>query len=254
MEELAVRVRAVYVDLQRSAALLKSAADELEIFESRNLQEAQELLVAALAEELDAALPVGGSDSQPEYLDLRRSELGEIVAAEVLHALFGTVIPASRIRDKEIPDMPTRGTDVVGFESREDPAFDLILGEVKVSADVRSPPGVVAGMREKIGDLITNRRSLSQELVWLRDHSSDEHLRECNLIYVSHLVRQPIFELVAAPILVRDESCSQVEDPGSFLTDPDEVGARVRFIKILFRGSVLELAKLVYERARSGLE
>lgn len=187
---------------------------------------------------------------RPQATDVQRSELGEIVAADVLRTLFETVVPASRLAEKEIPDQQTRGADVLGLEDVEADTIVLVLAEVKGSTDKRSPPGVLAGMAEKLKQLATERRVLLQELIWLRDHAEEAWAPLCARVCGAFLLGRRLFSILLVPVLVRTASTAGDDDRGEFKSDPDSFGERIRFVTVHIDEDLFELARTVYAIAR----
>ncbi|HVX32153.1 MAG TPA: Hachiman antiphage defense system protein HamA [Solirubrobacterales bacterium] len=247
--DLAPRITRPYFDEETARDRIIRAARELEIFSGEELDADDPRIEAVVAEERDAVLPAAWKGDRPKQLDVQRSEFGEIVAAEVLSSLFETRIPTSRIAHKETPDQQTRGADVMGIEGDE-PQLLLILTEVKGSTDSKTPPGVIPDMEAKLKGLVENRRALLQELIWLRDHSSEAHTRECATICVSFQLRQPIFGLLLAPILIRTASKEGASDAGGFRESPETFGCPIRFVSVIVEPDLFELAGETYALAR----
>jgi hypothetical protein len=192
----------------------------------------------------------GRSRGRPKATDVQRSELGEIVAADVLRTLFETVVPASRLAEKEIPDQQTRGADVLGLEDVDEDTIVLVLAEVKGSTDKQSPPGVLAGMAEKLRQLAGERRVLLQELIWLRDHAEETWAPLCAKVCSAFLLGRKLFSMLLVPVLVRTASTAGGDDCGAFKSDPDSFGERIRFVTVHVEEDLFELARTVYTIAR----
>lgn len=248
--ELAPLIRTHYFDEEAARARLLRSARELALFSGESFEIDQKDVDAALTEELNALVPQKENGNRSEHLSVQRSEFGEIVATEVLKQIFGTTIPASRIKHKEIPDQQTRGADVIGLEDIAETAPSLILGEVKASQQQKSPPAVVAGMITKLGDLLRNRRTLLQELCWLRDHAEDEYAAICARVHASFVLRKDHFQIVIAPILVRSADTHHKNDPGDFKNNPQRFGKSVRWVSIVVDGDLAQVAQEVYRIAR----
>ncbi|MFF4790764.1 Hachiman antiphage defense system protein HamA [Streptomyces sp. NPDC001276] len=249
---LAPLVTAHYFDEVEARARLLRSAQELTLFSSESFEITEEDVQLALTEERDALLPAAWKGDRGKHFDVQRSEFGEIVAAEVLKQIFGTVIPASRIKHKEIPDQQTRGADVIGLEDERQQIVTLVLGEVKGSQDRKAPPGVVSGMEEKLTELVGSRRALLQELCWLRDHSEEEFAGVCSRIHASFILKRNHLKLVLAPLLVRTADTHHEDDPGRFKSDPDDFGHPIRWVSIVVEGDLFDIAQDVYLIAREG--
>jgi hypothetical protein len=249
-KHLAPLIRAHYFDEAVARARLVRAAQELMQFSGKAFEIDQDAVNEAMMEERDALLPEVQSGKRPEHLSVQRSEFGEILASEVLKQIFGTHIPASRIKHKEIPDQPTRGADVIGLEDIAAEKASLVLAEAKASQDRKSPPGVVADMITKLESLVTNRRTLIQELCWLRDHAEEEYAAICAKVYASYMLRKDYFQIVVSPILVRSAATHHQDDPGEFKSNPQRFGRAVRWVSIVVDGDILQVAQEVYRIVR----
>jgi hypothetical protein len=252
VDALAARVRTAYFDAKAALARLREAAAELTQFDGSHLIVTEAEVEEALEDELDAVLPAewkkGG---RPAQTATQRSELAEIIATEVVTSLFSTVVPASRIASKEIPDQQTRGVDVLGLEHIGEPNLTLVVGEVKGSCESASPPGVIADMEKKLIAVSTDRRQLLQELIWLRDHSDDANARTCMILCSGYLLRKLTPELVLTPILIRTSVSEGVNDYGRFRKSRAIFDFPIRFICVIVEAQDLfDLAVAVYRKAR----
>ena len=84
---------------------------------------------------------------QPAVLnDIYRSDLGELLMTYYFEEKIPEgqrfVIPLKNITFRELPELPGRGLDAIGYKYSED-KVEILLGEAKVSADRKSPPAVV---------------------------------------------------------------------------------------------------------------
>ena len=248
---LAQRVRNVYFDLLAAQTRLNEAAAELTRFSGSRLTISDADIQAALEEELDAVLPADWKAGRPSQTATQRSELAEIIASEVVTTLFGTAVPASRIASKEIPDQQTRGADLLGLEDLEEPVLSLVVGEVKGSCAVSSPPGVVSDMAVKLVGLTSNRRSLLQELIWLRDHADDAHATICMRMCSGFLLRKYVPKIILAPILLRTAGTEGAADHGKFSSSAENFDYPIRFLRVIVdTEDLLTLAVAVYREAR----
>ncbi|MFB8405415.1 Hachiman antiphage defense system protein HamA [Streptomyces sp. NPDC055912] len=249
---IAPLVTAHYFDEADVRERLLRSAQELTLFSGESFEISEQDVQLALTEERDAVIPEPWKGDRKKHLDVQRSEFGEILASEALKQIFGTSIPASRIKHKEIPDQQTRGADVIGLEDIDQPSVSLILGEVKGSQDKKSPPGVVSGMEEKLGELIGNRRALLQELCWLRDHAEEGYVAVCSRLHASFVLKREKFKITLAPLLVRTSDTHHEKDPGAFKSNPQGFGKRIRWVSIVVEGDLFEIAQEVYRIAREG--
>ncbi len=113
-------------------------------------------------------------DSLEEILAAEISEepswaVGEAVAEAHLSREYRIIWPWNTKRDKRHPNASLQGADLVGFIV-EDGATRLLLGEVKSSTDIRTPPSVMSGRSGLIPQLdnLANNLSLVRQLLrWL---------------------------------------------------------------------------------------
>jgi hypothetical protein len=129
-DELAAEVRELYVDPDRLRAALETAlGDAGDGAGMAALGDAvQRITAAAIPEPLTHTVP---------QLDVARNEVAEVIANLALTAVHGSVVPASRIRHKEISGAPSRGRDLLAIDAEP---LTAVVGEVKASADEASPP------------------------------------------------------------------------------------------------------------------
>jgi hypothetical protein len=244
-DDLAEIVRSLYIDVDEVRSLGEMAADGLEGL-------ADAALIAELVETMTrASIPEKGQAGVPASLDVTRSELAEVLAMELAVSQFKTLVPAPRVAHKEIPQLASRGMDLIGFE--ESDTLRLVVGETKASDEDASPPGVVEGqktsLREQLLSSIADTDRLLSELSWCLKHSAEDHhsmiIRAALMLVVSSL------EFVVFPVLVRSEAVNRPGDCGSFRETPQDFApAAVRFCVIRLPGPVDEIAGSVYSRAR----
>jgi hypothetical protein len=244
VEELASVVRGLYVDPPSLiAALEKALADAGDGAGMPALEDA----VRRIAE---AAIPEPGTHPQPQ-LDVARNELAEVLAALALGATGGTVVPASRIRHKEIPGAPSRGRDLLGIDANP---LMAVVGEVKASEADDSPPAVVdrgeSSMRAQLRTAANDADRLSVELNWALKHCPPEHKALVAQAMLAHAA--DALPVAVAPVLVRPVERHGAADFGAFREDPNQFApASVRFCLLRVEGRLDDLARAVYERARS---
>ena len=95
--------------------------------------------------------------------------VGEAIAEAYLSREHEITWPWNMERDKRNPKASLPGADLVGFRI-EGKTARLALGEVKSSADIKTPPGVMngrSGMMHQIDSLANNLSLIYQLLRWL---------------------------------------------------------------------------------------
>jgi hypothetical protein len=264
-EALAPQVQKAYFDVQQAEAKMRAAVADLKQFSATTLEITESAIRDALEEELDVVLPAEwkaateGGKARPRQTDVQRSELAEIIAGMVLQDFFQTVIPAARIAHKEVPDQQTRGVDVLGIEGLDFtdvqnlhlPSLVLVLGEVKGSCSAASPPAVVKDMETTLKSLVTDRRKLSQELLWLRDNCSEEHQRICAMIAAGYQLNAINPKVVMTPVLLRTAATAGVKDMGNFQAKSSSFTNNIRFVTVVLEADDLfNFAVQVYRKAR----
>jgi hypothetical protein len=246
VDEVARLVRELYVDPDELMASLRSASAELD-----SVASSDELIL--LMDELTAAVvPQMNTQAKFPHLQTPRNEVAEILAYDALQRIHSAIIPASRIREKEIPGAPTRGLDV--FALLMEPHVRAVICEVKASSSDASPPGVVGSgddsMHAQTKARLKDRKSLLTELNWAHKHATDE-MRGIVAKALILLARRDAAPPVAAPVLVRPRDKHGVDDFGCFMSAPEEYNpAQVRFLILRIPGTLEEFAERVYARAR----
>jgi hypothetical protein len=242
VDELAAEVRELYVEPERLRAALETAlSDAGEGAGIVALKQAiQRVTEATIPEPLTHAVP---------QLDLARNEVAEVIANLALTAIHGSVVPASRIRHKEISGSPSRGRDILALDA--DPLM-AVVGEVKASADEASPPSVVdtgeSSLRAQLLRAGADSRRLDAELNWALKHAPPEYKMLVAKAIVAHVAGD--LPIVVAPVLVRPRERHGINDFGSFREDPGQFEpACVRFCLLRVDGTLEDLANAVYERA-----
>jgi hypothetical protein len=245
VEELAALVRDLYVDQAALRERMLEAADAVDdIADTAEIARAVDAVTTA-------AIPEPGVRLQQPHLDTARNELGEVIAYAVLEGPHGAVMPAKRIREKEIPQLPSRGLDALAFQAGDE--LRLLVAEVKTSDEETSPPRVVgdggSSLHAQTVKLITDPARLLAELNWVFKHTAPEH--ELLVARAILLKTRDQLPTIAVPVLVRPAHRHRDTDCGVFETDPSSVEpAMIRFSVVRVRDDLEDLANQVYRLAR----
>ncbi|MGW4168978.1 hypothetical protein ACWEGX_18835 [Streptomyces chartreusis] len=246
IDEVARLVCELYVDPEDLITSLRSASADLDLVASENE------LTTLLDEVAESVIPQMNMGSRAIHLQTPRNEVAEILAYDALQELHKVVIPASRIREKEVSGQPTRGVDI--FALILHPKVRAVISEVKASSDTATPPGVVGvgddSMHAQTKKRLKDRKTLVAELNWAHKHTSDEMKVNVAkaLILLSRNDAEPP---VAAPVLVRPMERYRDTDFGCFKEAPEEYApAQVRFLVLRLPSSLEDFANRVYARAR----
>jgi hypothetical protein len=241
---LAKMVRDLYVDVNHLRDVLTTAMNDASaVADPKPIND-------AIRRTLAAAVPKGGTHPVP-HLDVARNELAEALAHLTLANVHGTVIPASRIRNKEVSGQPSRGRDLLGLE--DDP-LTAVVGEIKASSEAASPPGVVgdgdSSLASQVRGFLATDDALLAELNWALKHAAQDHHVLLARAILAHIQRD--LPVCAAPVLVRPVDKRGADDFGTFRHDPAQFApARIRFLIVTIEGTLEHLANDVYEAARA---
>lgn len=248
IDEIARLVLELYVDLDDTRDSLSRAAADLDTVVS------PAELAKLLDEIRDAVIPQIDPDSKIKlHLQTPRNELAEVLAYDALKQVHDAVIPASRIREKEVPGQPTRGLDIFGLLMA--PQIRAIICEVKASSSDESPPGVVNSggdsMHGQIKGRIGDKAKLLQELQWSLKHAHDDAAKLQVASAMLVLSKDDAQPPVVVPVLVRPVSKYNEKDFGCFRAEPDEYSpAEIRFLILRIPGTIEEFADRIYKRAQ----
>ncbi len=118
-----------------------------------------------------------------EVKEERSWAVGEALAEAFLGIEHGVTWPWNMERDKRHPNASLPGADIIGFEI-DGADVRLALGEVKTSADLNTPPGVMSGrsgMTHQISNLANELSLIYQLLKWLLPRCKNtEHEKSYN--------------------------------------------------------------------------
>jgi hypothetical protein len=238
VRDLYVEDRVLMTSLREAASGLDEVCDEAELLR----------VIDVVAE---AAIPQVRRDSgQPLHLQTPRNEVAEILALLVLEELHAYVVPASRVRNKEVAGQPSRGLDVMGLSE----ADQVVITEVKASSSRSSPPSVVHANSDSLYNeslrRLNNALSIVAELNWAMKHAKSEFIHRVAKALILYS-RSPGPVSVVAPVLVRADGTYQSTDFGKFQEATDDfTDSPIQFVIIQLSTSLEQFAELVYQRAR----
>jgi len=205
---------------------------------------------------LKASIPDPSKDpkNKPVQLLSYRSDFAEILAMLCLEELFDTTIPVRGIRSKEIHDLPSRGIDVIGYETPDD-KIHLILCEVKGSSSVKNPPGCVSGKNDSIENQLLScvcdqEKTLQRLLAIYAKCEKPQKEMMCKILFYWQKQNHAKMKIILCPFLVREKSKYHEKDY-KFIIDklPEYNPAIIRFIIICINENLSELSKKLYEFA-----
>lgn len=187
--------------------------------------------VTAVSQRLkQAVVPTTSKPGTP--FDILRSDFGETLAYLILEQEYSTRIGYKGIRDRETINLPGRGIDTVGTENLA--ALALLLGEVKLSEEAKSPPQVVDASNDCLRAqhrAHLNDREITTNKLWnisrfVRDKATRDSLLAAAFLFENN---HPL-EIISCSLLIRTAGVHKDTDYGSFRKKPaDYAPAGVRF-------------------------
>ncbi|TQK20147.1 hypothetical protein FBY40_2670 [Microbacterium sp. SLBN-154] len=244
VDELASIVRDLYVDdLALSSALVEAAKGLDSVCDESAIAKVIDEVAIAVIPQVDPQSKV------PKHLQVPRNEVAEVLALYVLEQIHNFSVPSSRIRNKEVSGLPSRGLDVLGLT----PNSAVVLTEVKASSSTSSPPAVVHTARDSMHAetlrRLNNRESVLGELHWALKHAKSEAREATARALLLHGLSKAPTPTVA-PVLVRAAGTYKPSDFGNFANPSKEFGqSPIRFAVIRLPGTLEDFAAVVYARA-----
>jgi hypothetical protein len=247
--ELADDVRALYLD-DDFDAVLEQAAQDLDAVSD---PEAMRELVQSAAQ---STIPAPAQRTTQPWLDTARNELGEVICYAALEELFAAVLPAKRVRHKEIPHLMSRGMDALGLA--EDPeavhSLRLYLSETKSSSSTQSPPAVVDtgddSLYQQLQDAVTTRTKVASELARALKYTSDaerDRVARAMILWGTGELATTV-----VPFLLRPADRHGANDFGAFRSDPSAFDpVHIAFCLVRIDGTIEALSQAVYQQARA---
>jgi hypothetical protein len=182
---------------------------------------------------------------KPGNLGIVRSDFGEVIGCALLTQLYGTKLGYIGVCHRETIQLSGRGIDLIGIEEgeAEDEPLTLVLTEVKVSGEAKSPPAVVDKNDDclRIQHLfhIANRTTTVAK-IWNQSRQIlDIEVRDL-FFRVAVLLEESWsnVRLVACSVMVRPRLCYTPADFGSFAKTPEDFQpANVRFLVLCVPGN-----------------
>ncbi|GCE12037.1 hypothetical protein [Tengunoibacter tsumagoiensis] len=173
---------------------------------------------------------------KPGNFNVVRSDFGELLCYVLLECWYNTLFGAKSISYRELKDLPGRGIDAIGIE-RGDP-LTIVLCEVKVSDDQKSPPRVVDDSDDCLSK--QHRHHLdamshaTKEKIWRAYRfTKDERIGDLLAEAATYIEEQQIEKLriVSCNVLIRPKTKYTEADFGSFRQTPaDYLPADIRFL------------------------
>lgn len=155
-----------------------------------------------------------------------RSDFGETIAYTILEEFYKTQFGYKSLRDRELIQLPGRGVDAIGVEYDGDKLI-LLLGEVKTSTAVKSPPDVVDKgsdcLNKQHSHHMQNIQETASKIMHAARHAKDPQTQQ--LLFASAMILDEENGLEKIKItlyscLVRQKDRFNNNDFGSFKSNP----------------------------------
>lgn len=164
--------------------------------------------------------------------DIYRSDLGELLMTyyfeEKLPEGERFIIPLKNITFRERAELPGRGLDAIGYRKLGDTQVEILLGEAKVSADIKSPPPVVDSTKDSIYNTQSKHKDETPIVVQrLSDYArrlnaKDAEILGFAIISIEHQLTDN-FSITYGCTLVRDHTCvNESSDFGKMKTNKSD--------------------------------
>ena len=175
-----------------------------------------EAIIAAIREGLPDA---SAEQKKPAPLRNYRSETGEMVARVALRKQAGVAFPVAGQLTKGNANQPILGFDGWGL-LRAGQDSRLVLVQVKCTDDPRRPPGEATRLHAECQRAPDERGKIARALTALAAIVTDQDLLVGVVRMLQLLGNGTIPPIVVAPVIVRGEVASTVEDLGMLRAAP----------------------------------
>jgi hypothetical protein len=184
-----------------------------------------------------------------EVPEERSWAVGEALAEAYLERDLNITWPWNTARDKRTPKASLPGADLVGFETRSG-VIRLVLGEVKTSSDIDTPPNVMngrSGMTHQIDNLASNLGLIGQLLRWLLPRCKGTTYESLFNSAIALFLESGNKAVALFGVLIRDTSPNELDlkNRGQFLADALPAPATCQLVAIYLPCSIEDLPTLV---------
>lgn len=144
-------------------------------------------------------------------------EIGEALAECTLRDSGVAHWPWNTVRDRRTPRASLPGADLVGFHSDGESA-QLLLGQVKTSTEVASPPRVMRGsdgMQAQLSTCAKDIDVLFSVMRWLHARCTTSEMRQLYVRAMKRFLASEGADIVVVGVLVRDTTPNESDLSGS---------------------------------------
>ena len=138
-------------------------------------------------------------------------EIGEALAECTLRDSGVVHWPWNTVRDRRTPRASLPGADLVGFH-RDGESAQLLLGQVKTSAELASPPRVMKGSDGMQSQLTTCAMDLGVQhsvMQWLHARCKSGEMRQLYEIAMKRFLASEGADIAVVGVLVRDTAANE---------------------------------------------
>lgn len=255
-----VKFSEMYIKQRSETRFNYGAIDENLLFQKHGFDSTQLKKVITKNSVAKDIIREAGEQHKSVLNDIYRSDLGELLLTyyfeNKLPETERFIIPYKNITNRELAAQPGRGLDAVGYRVDND-RISLLIGEGKVSHQVKNPPDVVDYTKDSIyntqikfknnRDLLINRLS-----DYCRNLTGEAAENIGLVLLLLEFGRESEFDLVFGCALLRDVNCMKInEDYGKFYTQPTDFDPHhVTFCIVSLDKNVTETIDLFYNKVQ----
>lgn len=192
--------------------------------------------------------------------DIYRSDLGELLLTYYFESKLPErerfIIPYKNITNRELAAQPGRGLDAVGYRIDND-RISLLIGEGKVSHQVKNPPDVVDYTNDSIYNTQIKFKNNKELLInrlsdYCRNLTAEAAEKVGLVLLLLEFDRESEFDLVFGCALLRDLNCVKInEDYGKFYTQQTDFDPHhVTFCILNLDKNVADTIDLFYNKVQ----
>ncbi len=192
--------------------------------------------------------------------DIYRSDLGEMLLTSFFEKKLPEKerfkIPYKNITNRELAQLPGRGIDAVGYRLSND-KIELLIGEAKVSHQVKNPPDVVDYSKDSMHNTQLKFKNNKQELLnklsdYTRKLSGEDAEKMGIALLLIEFDKNDKYDLVFGCALIRDLNCVKIEDDyGKFYTQKTDFDPhQISFCIVNFNQSIENTVELFYKKVQ----
>ena len=193
------------------------------------------------------------------FNDIYRSDLGELLLVNYFENECSTdenkryIIPVKNIWDRELDSAPGRGFDAIGYNPNNGRP-SLLVGEAKVSGDLKSPPPVVDQTDDSIfknhSRTKTDTSYLEQRIAnYVRKVGVEHKVTLSAILFSIGMGFHDKYEIVYGCCLVRDKNCYKDTDYGKMKTEEKIFSpGKVHFVIFSFDETISKIVESFYNQ------